>query len=572
MEAKKSKEIKLINESHFLSLRKKRNKKEYYEKKICFFKNIDNNNIDKINIDIKKIESVINKEKLYNIYINCDDFIQKIGYLLQMIITNDNNLIIYGIYNIKLILDNTNKTEFESKNLKKEFNENMFNYLFDIIDKKYKEINVLFLLVTIINKICYYDNQYSIIIINNLYKIIQIISGLNDNSDNNRVNIIIFLFNIINNIFLLENLNDYRNDLEDIGKELIQFIIYEIYNINCIKQFSLSKIFLSTLLTTLSNIFINKLFLSYIFKGADNLKPKEKNIFEGIKFIIKHKTNYELVDMSIFCLYNFIEFYLEIKDKLSEEDSDEINYRLCEMNIPKYIIPFIIDTRDNILNNDIKIYILKILINTILIGNSQYWSELIEKNLIEQILKLQNLFLSIDIDNNSINIFNYHLLLIFNLVSTEDNDVISELVINNPCISNLFKLFKNNNSFVNKQIDLFLNILHGLIMNQCKYRKRKCNFRYVKVFLLSEGICEFYKKLLLEEKILNEDLVKNIFLDLIALISYFNEFVKNDKDNIVLLHLQQIGINDIINHYESKINYSKEIICLMEGISEKLKF
>ena len=488
---------------------------------------------------------------------------------MQMIITNDNNLVIYGLYHVKLFLKDINKSEFESQNLKNEFNENMFKYFFEIIDKKYKEINILFLLTSIINKLCQLDNQYCIILINNLYKIIQILVDL---KDKNRIYIINCLFNIINNIFILENLDDYKYILEKIGKEFMNIIINEIYNIKTIEQFILSKILLPTLLTTLNNIFINKIFLSNIFINASNIKTKEKNIFDAIKFIIKFKTNYELVDTAIICLYNFIEFYMEIKEKLSEDDIDEINYRLYEINIPKYIIPFLFDNKDNILNNEIKIYIFKILINTIYIGNIQYWSDLIEKNLIIQIIKLQNFLLSINIDNNSIIIFEYHLLLIFNLVSTEYDDVINHLVIKFPCISNLFKFFKINNSFINKQIDLFLNILHGLIINQCKYRKRKYNFKYVKVFLLSEGICEFYKNLLLEEKILNEDLIKNIFMDIYALILYFNEFVENDKDNIVLLHLQKIGINDIINHYKGKINYSNEIISVIEDISEKLKF
>ena len=562
---KYSKEIRLINQNHFLSLRKKIKNNEYHNKYNHILKKTetDNENI-KFNFDIKKIQFKIEKEKLYDLYMNCKEEIPKLGYLMQMIITQDDNLIIFSLNQLNDYLHNINKTDFEFKNLKKEFNENMFKYLFDILDKKYKENDIALLLTLIINKLCQYDNQYCIWLIKSLDKLINIIKILNDN--NNQNHIINKLFIIINNIFLLENLEIYKNDLEAIGKDFFSIIINSIYNIISNK---LSKKCMSTILTILNNIFINRLFFDYVFKNADKIKDKEKNIFDSIKYIIKNKTIYELCDSSILCLYNFIEYYMEIKDKLCERDIDEINYRLCNMNIPKFIVPFIFDDKDKIINNNIKLYIFKILINTIYIGDSEYWSDLLEKNLISQIIKLQNFLLSINIDKNSSSIFEHHLLLIFNLVSTEYNEVISHITIKNPCISNLFKFFNSNNSFINKQLDLFLNILHRLIINQCKYRKKICNFSYVKTFLLSEGICEFFKKLLLDEK-LNQDLIKNIFLDILALIEYYNDYIEILNGNIVLLHFQKIGMNDVINNYKSKIHYSNELMNIIVEVSNKL--
>ena len=574
MEEKKidkySKEIRLINENHFLSLRKKMKSKEYFEKKAYLLKSIENDNdidINKINNDIKDIESKITKEKLYILYTNSEKTILKLGYLLQMIITNDNNIIIYGLFQINQFLFNINKSEFESQKLKDEFNENMFKYLFNIIENKYKEHNILLLLTLIINKLCQYDNQYYIWLIKSLHKIINTIQILNENDNQNYS--INHLFILINNIFLFENFETYKNDLENIGKDFFHIIINSIYNIISNESFIFSKKLFTTLLSILNNIFINRLFFEYVFKNADKIKHKDKNIFDSIKYIIKNKTLYDLCDSSILCLYNFIEYYMEIKDKLCEEDIDEINYRLCNMNIPKFIIPFIFDDKDKIINNKTKLYIFKILINTIYVGNSGYWSDLLEKNLISQIIKLQNFLLSINIDKNSSSIFEHHLLLIFNLVSTEFEKVISHITIKNPCISNLFKFFNSNNSFINKQLDLFLNILHRLIINQCKYRKKICNFSYVKTFLLSEGICEFFKKLLLDEK-LNQDLIKNIFLDILALIEYYNDYIEILNGNIVLLHFQKIGMNDVINNYKSKINYSNELINIILEVSNKL--
>ena len=230
MEEKKidkySKEIRLINENHFLSLRKKMKSKEYFEKKAYLLKSIENDNdidINKINNDIKDIESKITKDKLYILYTNSEKTILKLGYLLQMIITNDNNIIIYGLFQINQFLFNINKSEFESQKLKDEFNENMFKYLFNIIENKYKEHNILLLFTLIINKLCQYDNQYYIWLIKSLHKIINTIQILNENDNQNYS--INHLFILINNIFLFENFETYKNDLENIGKDFFHIII-----------------------------------------------------------------------------------------------------------------------------------------------------------------------------------------------------------------------------------------------------------------------------------------------------------------------------------------------------------
>ena len=115
-----SKEIRLINQNHFLSLRKQLKNNEYYNKNYHLLKKIENDNdiINKININIKKIKSKIDKDKLYELYTNCKEEIPKLGYLMQMIITQDNNLIIFGLYQINEYLINTSKSDFLSKNLK----------------------------------------------------------------------------------------------------------------------------------------------------------------------------------------------------------------------------------------------------------------------------------------------------------------------------------------------------------------------------------------------------------------------------------------------------------------------
>ena len=575
---KDSKEIKLINENHFLSLRKNMKNKTIYTKSNYLVKeNERNKNINEINFDAKNFELKIKNEKLFNLYSTSEDKISKLGYCLQMIITNDDNLIIYGLYQINSFILNYSKELFETENLIIQLNESMFKYLFDILGKKYNDSdnNVLLLLNSIINKLCQFNNQYIDWLMNNLpiiYNIIiEISNPLNKNKNQDKNNHIKNrLFNIINNIFLLDNFSNYKDNFENNYKQLFPIIINEIYDIKNNDSFLFYKQYISTLLTIISNIFMNRLYTSYIFKNTDKIKRKDRNIFDAIKFILKYQSTNDLVNSSILLLYNFIEFYMDIKDTLSEDEQEDVNFRICNMSIHKFIVPLVFDNKDNIINNDFKIYVFKIIINTIYIGDYEYWTNLIEKGLSARINMLQNFLMEINVDKTSNTVFEYHLLVILNLVSTECEEVIKDIAIKYPCISNLFKFFNTNNYFINKYLNLFLNIIHYLIKNKCKYKKRQYNFPYIKTLLVSEGICTFYKNLLSDENILNQDLIKIIFIDILALIEFFGNFDDNKNNNIILLHFQLIGMNDIIENYKSKINLSNELMNIISDVSDKL--
>ena len=575
---KDSKEIRLINENHFLSLRKNMKNKTIYTKSNYLVKeNERNKNINEINFDAKNFELKIKNEKLFNLYSTSEDKISKLGYCLQMIITNDDNLIIYGLYQINEFILNYSKELFEAENLIIQLNESMFKYLFDILGKKYNDSdnNVLLLLNSIINKLCQFNNKYIDWLMNNLpiiYNIIiEISNPLNKNKNQDKNNHIKNrLFNIINNIFLLDNFSNYKDNFENNYKQLFSIILNEIYDIKNSDSFLFYKKYISTLLIIISNIFMNRLYISYIFKNTDKIKRKDRNIFDTIKFILKYQTTLDLVNTSILCLYNFIEFYMDIKDTLSEDEQEDVNFRICNMSIHKFIVPLVFDNKDNIINNDFKIYVFKIIINTIYIGDYEYWTNLIEKGLSARINMLQNFLMEINVDKTSNTVFEYHLLVILNLVSTECEEVIKDIAIKYPCISNLFKFFNTNNYFINKYLNLFLNIIHYLIKNKCKYKKRQYNFPYIKTLLVSEGICTFYKNLLSDENILNQDLIKIIFIDILALIEFFGNFDDNKNNNIILLHFQLIGMNDIIENYKSKINLSNELMNIISDVSDKL--
>ena len=127
---------------------------------------------------------------------------------MQMIITKDDNFIIYGLFHINQFLSKIKKEEFTAQNLKIQFNENMLKYLFNIMDKKNKNNYILLLITLIVNKLCEFDNQYCIMLINYINQIINLIKILNENQNQNFI--INNVFSLINNIFLLESFDNYK--------------------------------------------------------------------------------------------------------------------------------------------------------------------------------------------------------------------------------------------------------------------------------------------------------------------------------------------------------------------------
>ena len=65
-------------------------------------------------------------------------------------------------------------------------------------------------------------------------------------------------------------------------------------------------------------------------------------------------------------------------------------------------------------------------------------------------------------------------------------------------------------------------------------------------------------------------MIKNIIMDILVLIEYFEDFTDDKKYNIVLLHMETFGMIEIINNYKSKINIDDDIINILKDISNRL--
>ena len=146
--------------------------------------------------------------------------------------------------------------------------------------------------------------------------------------------------------------------------------------------------------------------------------------------------------------------------------------------------------------------------------------------------------------------------LIFNLIENESVDIIDNLSIENNCISLLFKLQKIPfYSSGNKNI---IKIFHVLIQS---------NHKYIQTLLISEGICEWYKTILEDEP--SPDDIESIISDFIAMVKYSAKLDKDDnnENNFLLIHLEKIGILELIISLKSRSDLSEEVLELLNEFS-----
>ena len=89
------------------------------------------------------------------------------------------------------------------------------------------------------------------------------------------------------------------------------------------------------------------------------------------------------------------------------------------------------------------------------------------------------------------------------------------------------------------------------------------NHKYIQTLLISEGICEWYKSILEDEP--NLENIKKIIGNLITMVKYSGNLTKENecKNNLLLIHLEKIGILEVVNNLKSKEELSEEIISLI---------
>lgn len=552
----KKKEIKYNMEEHSLSLRKRlsnRGKRGH-----ILPPSLNNDLMYEINM--AELEPKLNNEQLFLLFKNSNDEKASLGLLFQMLVVENNDDILkYSLANFKKFLISIDQNIFIAKNLLIEFNDKSIKFLFELLQKKSNDYYILSNVSFILNKLSLFimqngnDYFFNILFIN-FNNVLNLAKGLNQNE----ANIKNLLYLLTGKIFL--GPEEMIAKLEKAYPSYIQQIHQEILSLDQSK-FVKNMNLISTLLQIVNNCFYYKIYLDYFFSqfNKDSNEINVENIIKFIQRVLNVSYQKEVLDQELRCIQNFLYLFMGdnkyFKDKPLKKKVQNI---IDNLELEKRIIPMIYD--NTIEDSGLRVIALQILINATYICSKRFCETLIDNNISEQILKLENYLIAItQVTNRAKSI--YHLLidLIYNLIENESEYIIDNLSIENSCISALFRLQKNpiyskeNKNYMNK-------IFNQLIQS---------NHKYIQTLLISEGICEWYKSILENEP--NLENIKMIIGNFLTMVEYSGNLIKESKNNLLLIHLEKIGILEVVNNLKSKEELSEEIISLINEFCSLFK-
>ena len=233
------------------------------------------------------------------------------------------------------------------------------------------------------------------------------------------------------------------------------------------------------------------------------------------------------------------------------------------IDLEKHIISYIYDNSIN--DFEFRNEILELVNNLILLKGSEFINNLIKNGISEQISNIQDFLLenenNCNIDEKNIKLlYNLHIELIYNLISTQSEDAIQDICIENSCISNLFQLI-NNSKFGNQNNNAKILEIFDLII--------KSKTEYVHSFLLTEGIYDLYKNILFNCN--NSDLLDLLLNDIVIMIQRGKNVKTSSGINFVSNHFIKNGIFDLIDNIKGKKEFNEQINCLLDEIQNLLK-
>ena len=522
-------------------------------------------NILNHNININQIINLIENQEIYIKYKSSENEYEKLNYIMQMMIFNNNNILKYALVELKqYLIKIKDKDEFSSKNLLNYFNEKMFKFLIELLIKnkntyinleEYYQIKTI--LCHIISNLCILNDFY----INSLLEYFQdILNFLIHEQDNIFKNEI---YTMIIKILLTQNKKENETDkLEQNYKYFSNLVIDEIINLNKESNtISNLKILFPTLLSFISaiiynNIRINKNFIFDI-----------KKLLYILSFINKYlstsfmETN--IMKSALNFLSAFTNFYKANKINFDKENDEEFRKLMNNIEIDKHIILFIYDNSIN--DFELRIEIIELMNNLLTINNSEFAIKLIDNGISEQISNIQDYLLenenSCSLDEKNMKLlYSLHIDLIDNLISTQSEYIIQDICIEHSCISNLFQLI-NNSKFCFNNDNLKIMEIFDLII------KSKTDF--VHSLLLTEGIYDLYKNILFNCNHYN--LLELILNDIAIMIERGKSIKTSSGINIVSNHFIKNGIYDLIDNIKSRMDFNEKINYLLEEISNLLK-
>jgi len=551
------KEIKYNMEEHSLSLRKRlsnRGKRGH----ILPFSLSDDLMYE---INMAELEPKLNNEQLYISFKNSNDEKNSLGLLFQMLfVENNDNILKYSLANLKKYLISIDQNIFNAKNLSTEFNDKSIIFFFQLLQKKSNDFYILSNVSFILNKlgvfIIYNDKEYFFnILFDNFNNVLNLAKEMNQ--DQPHIKNLLYLLTA--KIFL--GTEEMILKLEKAFPSYIQQIHQEL-NLDESK-FVKNMNLITTLLQIINNCFYYQIYSNYFFSQFNN-DLNEINVENIIKFIQKAlNVSYqmEVFEQELRCIQNFLYLFMGentyFKNKLLKKKIQNI---ISNLELEKKIIPLIYD--NTIEESGLRVIALQILINSICICSKRFCETLIDNNIAEQILKLENYLIArTQVTNKSKNLYKLLMDLIYNLIENESMYIIDNLSIENNCISALFKLQKN--PIFSKESKICMNKIFNVLIQS--------NHKYIQTLLISEGICEWYKTILEDEP--NLENIKMIIGNLITMVKYSGNLTKENecKNNLLLIHLEKIGILEVVNNLKSKEELSEEIISLINEFCSLFK-
>ena len=533
-----------VSENHFLALRKKNNEKKFEKLNKHSYK------IDDApwNINISELEPKINNDVLYISFINAKNQHEKLNYLFQMMIHPEKiELLKFALSNMKLFLQSINKKIFAEENLMNEFNEKFFKYIMDLLLAKSNNNIVAWHLSYIIDKLFLLTNNeemYCNILLENFNTITKTIAKINNNEIKN------LLFIITTKIFL--GSTQILQKFEIKYPDFPNLVHSELNNLK--ENFVQNIYFISTIINIFNNMFYFNLFSNYLFNSKDGIEIfNAASIILYLKELLNYSYHSLIFEQLLFCLQNFLYSFISNENLVESENiKKNIQNFLIGLDLGNILIPLIYD--ENLSKYDIQICSLKILINATWLCDRKFCKSLIKKNICPEIEKLEKFILKqIKITNEKnkiIKLFKVTVDLILNMLNNESGIIIDNLVIETQCIAILFKISENK-EFLNKRKKDLVDICDLIISTKEKYVHTK---------LICDGICEFYKEILKDNP--SMEIIEIIVKNFICMFNY-NQKLINDKNNIIILHLEKIGVQDLINNFKGREDLNDEVMELI---------
>ena len=554
----KKKEMHYNIESHSLSLRKKLNNKA---KRFILPNSLTNKLTYEINLS--EIEARINSHQLYIQFKNSTNESNSLGLLFQMLlIENNDDVLKFSLAKIKKFLIDIDENIFHTKKLSAEFNDKLIKFLFDLLQKKSNDYYIISNICFILNKLLTLTKNENGLYFNILYDYFNIILNLAKaiNTEEPQVKNLLYLLSgkifLASDEIILNLEKNYPIYIQQIHQEIIQLTQDKfVKNMNLI----------STLLNIINNCFFYKIYSDYFFSLCNNKNNNVneinvENIFNYIKKLLNYSYQMEIFEQEIRCIQNFLYLVME-NDKYLENTNikKKIQAIIYNLELEEKVLPLIYDSTIN--QPILRIIALQILVNSIYICSKKFCNRLIDNNIAEQIIKLENYLIDqIQITNRTKNLYKLLMDLIYNLIENESMDIIDNLSIENSCISLLFKLQKI--PFYSKENKNMIKIFNILIQS---------NHKYIQTLLISEGICEWYNSILEDEP--NNENVRMIITNFITMVKYSANLVKDDncKNNLLLIHLEKIGLLETVNNLKSRSDLSDDVMALINEFSYLFK-